>query len=264
MTSSDPGRRQILQSTLGITAAAALGTAGLLNAPRALAADGGGRRQFPPVPGMHGDRRANELWYQFDEITLVSQPPELKDAYAAIYSYIDQVGKGSIADIWLEMVKTNAYPGNFTAFAAPIKQPLEVVSRIQLGVFDAFYHPRSPRLVSAFSWFGQGVLYDPRRKQAHTMNGDPPRGYHTWHAYLRAMMFHDIDRQRWRELAPRIALAWATQSTAKPDVTKVNPPLPRETVRRLKASWIPRTPERLDTDLQSFPYPWSTRQGGGR
>ncbi|MFI0371947.1 hypothetical protein ACH35V_29125 [Actinomadura sp. 1N219] len=262
MRPSDPGRRRVLRNALAVAAATALAPAGTANAAAAADAAGPARRAwFPPVPGMRGDRRANEFWYRFDQDTIVRPSAELKEAYAALRANVDRVGQGSIADIWLKMVKSDEYPDNFTAFAAPVKQPLDVVSRTQLRVIDAFYDRGGPQLDAAFSWFGQGVLYDPRIKGAHTMNGDPPRGYHTWHAYLRAMMLHDIDRERWRELAPRVALAWATQSTARPDAKKENQPLPQETVRRLAAFWLPRTPETLDTDFQADPYPWSAGNG---
>jgi hypothetical protein len=40
---------------------------------------GGG---LPPVPGMLGDRRTNELWYQLDEIALYNPSQKIRDAYA--------------------------------------------------------------------------------------------------------------------------------------------------------------------------------------
>ncbi|KAB2352439.1 hypothetical protein [Actinomadura rudentiformis] len=248
---SELGRRQILQSTLGITAAAALGTTGLLTT--ATPARAGTR--LPPVPGMLGDRRANELWYQLDEVTLYNQPQELKDAYAALAAELGERWQRAIVLTWLEVLESGDYPDDFTDYVAAVRWPLQVLSRVQLDVFDAFYRPGSSRLVSAFSWFGQGVLYDPRRKEVHTMNGDPPMGYRAWHIFSRAMMFLGIDRSRWRAMIPLNAFAGAVQLTAKPDMYHVNPPLPRETVRRLARSWLPRTPERLDTDFRGFPWP---------
>lgn len=252
MALPESGRRRFLQSSLGITAAAALGTTGLHTAVATPAQAG---TTLPPVPGMLGDRRANEVWYRLDEVTLYDQPPELKDAYAALGATIGATWQRAIVLTWLDVLESGDYPRDFTAYVAAVRQPLQVLSRIQLDVFDAFYRPRSPRLTSAFSWFGQGVLYDPRRQEAHTMNGDPPMGYRAWHVFSRAMMFLDIDRSRWRTMIPLNAFASAVQLEAKPDMYAVNPPLPRETVSRLAASWLPRSPRRLDDDFRVFPSP---------
>jgi hypothetical protein len=131
------------------------------------------------------------------------------------------------------------------------------LSRLELDAFDAFYQPDSRQFVEAFSFFGQGVLFDPRRAdvqdEVHTMGALP--FYHGWHAYLRAMMFLDINRDRWVTIDPVVAFAWAVQSTAKPSTRVVNPALPRETIARLAASWLPRSPQRLDHDFRSMPEP---------
>ncbi|MFI0371948.1 hypothetical protein ACH35V_29130 [Actinomadura sp. 1N219] len=266
MASLEPGRRQVLQRALGVTAATMLGGGGLAaGAPSAAAGalsagalsagavSAGAGPEFPPVPGMLGDRRANELWYRFDDVTMFNQPQQLKDAYAALAEALGEKWQRAVVLEWLEVIKSGDYPRDFVSYVAAARRPLQVLSRVQLDVFDAFYPPGSPALVSAFRWFGEGVLYDPRRKGVHTMDGDPPMPYRTWHIFARAMMFLEIDRPRWRALIPLNAFASAVQLAAKPNPNRVNPPLPRETVRRLAASWLPRTPERLDIDFRSFP-----------
>ena len=47
-------------------------------------------RGLPPVPGMLGDRRANELWYQLDEISLYHPSQEVQDAYAVLFPFIQE------------------------------------------------------------------------------------------------------------------------------------------------------------------------------
>ncbi|MFE3033130.1 twin-arginine translocation signal domain-containing protein [Streptomyces canus] len=248
-------RRQVLKVSLGAAAAAAAGTLAPQPAVAAAAHD-----DFPEVPGMSGDRRANEFWYQLDETTLYNAGQEVKDAYAAIKVHVGNIERG-MREKWLELVAEPGYPHTYAEFMEPIRQPLEVLSRTQLGVMDRYYGRDHHRLVRAFGWFGEGVLYDPRGHApflVHTMNGTPdipPPGYHTWYAYMRAMMLLDIDRRRWERLAPALSFAWALQSTGRPAQDKVNPPMPRRTVRRLAATWLVKDVRRLDQDFRSFPYP---------
>jgi hypothetical protein len=268
-------RRQILQTSLGAAAVAGLGLGGVAQGMPAAATspheplndpvpaahpEPHPEPGFPSVPGMLGDRRENEFWYQFDEAVGYNPTNELIAAYAAIETYLG----GNLFSVlwrkWLDMVRAGAeYPANFTSFVTPVAEPLAVISQAQLTVFDAFYRRNDPRLVKLFADFGQGVLYDPRRAAAgaavHTIDGNPPSAYHVWHVCLRAMMLLGVDRSRWCEFSPLVGFSWVLQSVAKPNQQAVNPPLPRRTVRRLATSWLSRTPERLDIDFQSFPYP---------
>ncbi|MEU6482672.1 hypothetical protein [Streptomyces sp. NPDC046887] len=212
---------------------------------------------------MHGDRRANEMWYQFDEVTKYKSDRELTDAYIAIGKLFEGDIERSVLAKWQALSPSPEYPANFARFVAPAKEAFAVVSRAQLDVFDAYYRRRGAGLASAFVDFGQGVLFDPRRadveSEVHTMDGNPPRGYHVWHAYIRAMLLLGVDVGRWESIARYNALAWAVQSVAKPALRAVNPPLPKATVARLAATWLPRDARRLDGDFQSFPYPGQCR-----
>ncbi|MFF5106141.1 hypothetical protein [Streptomyces sp. NPDC000134] len=248
-------RRQVLRVSLGAATAAAVGA---VAAPPAAATGPG--NDFPEVPGMSGDRRANEFWYRLDDATLFNSSQEVKDAYAAIRAHVGNIERG-MREKWLEMVAQPGYPNNYAEFLAPVKQPLEVLSRTQLGLIDRYYGRRHHHLVQAFGWFGEGVLYDPRVPApffVHTMNSTPdipPPGYHTWYAYMRGMMLLDIDRRRWQRIAPALAFAWSVQTVAKPAQDKINPPLPAATVRRLAATWLVKRIDQLDQDFRSFPYP---------
>ena len=215
--------------------------------------------RLPPVPGMLGDRKANELWYQIDEVALYNQAQEVKDAYAAIFAYFGAPGFFQFYTRWLELSQLPEYPRNYTEFVTPIKEPLKVISRLQLGVIDSLYRYDDQGLVGAFAAFGQGVLFDPRRapveSEVHTMDGDPPDGYHLWHSILRATMVLDIDKHRWARIDPLIGYAWALQSIAKPDHRHVNPGLPSAQVRALARSWLTRDVTQLDLDFRTRPYP---------
>ncbi|RSM59782.1 hypothetical protein DMB66_26380 [Actinoplanes sp. ATCC 53533] len=257
MRPSGVDRRGLLRASLGLAAVA--GTTAVLGTGTASAvAAAPPADPLPEVPGMLGDRLANEFWYRFDQCTAYAISAELAEAYAVLRSLFDRFER-DIYFAWRDTSSAGTYPAAFAEFVTPIKPQLEVISRAQLIAFDELYRRRDPRLVTAFTTFGEGVLFDPRlapmQQEVHTMNGKPPVGYHTWHAFIRAMMLLGIDAQRWREIASLNALAWAVQTVAKPDTRVVSPPLPRPTVRRLTRLWLPKSSSQLDTDFLSFPYP---------
>ncbi|APU19561.1 hypothetical protein [Actinoalloteichus sp. GBA129-24] len=250
-------RRRLLTMSLASVGAGIL--TGMTIRPGAASAADEFDQDLPPVPGMSGDRRANEMWYQFDDITLYHRIPEVEQAFVEMHAVFGDGFVKLIYDTWLELSASPGYSAEFAEFVAPIRAPLQALSRVQLGVFDAFYHPQSPRLIDAFSFFGQGLLFDPRRAEfeleVHMMEGDPTLSYHLWHGFLRAMMVLDIDRARWARIDPLIGLAWALQSIAEPEAREINPPLPRETVGRLRRIWLPRTSRQTDEAFRAWPYP---------
>ncbi|OAR26365.1 hypothetical protein A8W25_13160 [Streptomyces sp. ERV7] len=253
------GRRQTLRAALAASVVAGVGAGGIGSARaagREAAEPGGYGGQLPPVPGMLGDRLANEFWYVFDDVTLFHRSPELDDAYTAIRTYAGGLEAPVIA-AWSSRYGRPGYPGTFRDWMAPVAEQLRLISKVQLGVVDRFYRRHDPRLVTAFAGFGQGTLYDPRRPDealtVHTMNGEA--GYHAWHVYARAMALLGIDRWRWEEIGPLVGFAWALQSIAKPSTRSPNAPLPPRTVARQAAYWLPRSMERQDADFLSYPYP---------
>jgi hypothetical protein len=246
-----PGRRDILRVSAALTAGAAAAAVGVQPAAAAVPSD----PELPEIPGMLGDRRANEMWYLLDQATLYHPSQEFTDAYHALVAQYGGGWDNTWLSTWRRTVTTPGYEADFTEFVAPARGPLKTMSRVQLEVFDAVYRPRDPRLVRAFAEFGQGMLYDPRTEALHIMTGRPPGGYPVWHVVMRAMMFLDIDRRRWAHFAPLNAFGCAVQLEADPDLEHVNPPLPARTVRRLAAHWLPRGVTQLDQDFQSFPYP---------
>ncbi|MFE0796986.1 hypothetical protein [Streptomyces mutabilis] len=264
MSNDNLGRRRLMTTTLGTVAAVGLGAGGggLLGAGPAGAAERpagphpGRGDDFPDVPGMLGDRRANELWYMFDETTLYNVGPELEQAFTDIETALGDGWERAIFDAWMAMAATSDYPHNFIEYVTPIKGPLAVLSKAQLGVFDTYYRPGGRGIVSAFADFAQGVLYDPRRERpVHTMNGNPPPGYHIWFIFMRSMMLLDISRHRWEQMAPVNAMAWALQTIAKPTQMEVKEPLPRQVVVREAVKWLPRSVRQLDRDFLSYPLP---------
>ena len=126
---------------------------------------------LPHVPGMLGNRRANEMWYQLDQKTLYDPVPGIRQAYLAINKYAAKYGGVDVGPlvVWLMTYKAPGYPGSFRSWAAPIAKPLAFISDVLLSNFEDYYSLCSTNLVNAFGWFGEGVLYDPRRIKT----GDP-------------------------------------------------------------------------------------------
>lgn len=261
------GRRWALRSALGLAGAAGMALAAPGPLARA-AVSRPGADGLPDVPGMLGDRVANEFWYQFDEATYFQQTPQLKDAYAAIAAHVGGNPLTGVRDAWVRTgTAATGYPETYAAFLRPVRDSLRVISDAQVKVFRFFYGHRYDRVFGAMSDFAQGVLFDPRRapvqSEVHTMNGDPPLAYHTWHAYQFASVLLDIDRRFWTALIPVNGFAWALQLIARPDTRTVNPPLPRDTVAQVAASWLPKGVRRIDADLLAWHRPGASPRTGG-
>ncbi|MET8573048.1 hypothetical protein [Streptomyces sp. NPDC004783] len=258
MAVQDHSRRHALRIALGAVALSGYAAGGA----KAFAADHHGG-EFPEVPGMLGDRRANELWYRFNVATLYEQSADVKEAYAQINGHFGGNLPVTLRENWFAMYREPGYPRNYAEFMAPVTRALRILSRVQLEVFDTYY-PVRRRLVDAFSFFGQGTLFDPRERvglRVHTMDarpGEAPTAYHTWYLFMRAMMLLGIDTDRWRRTAPLLAFAWAVQNTALPAMDAVNPPLPADILRGFARTWLPTNPRQLDAAFQSFPAPPAT------
>ncbi|MCE7002241.1 hypothetical protein LWC34_05275 [Kibdelosporangium philippinense] len=216
-------------------------------------------QSFPDVPGMLGDRRANEFWYEYDNAVMFTSTAELEAAYQQIRDHTGGFPY-PLMEKWFQLVATPEYPRNFAEYVAPLRDPLRLISRTQLDVIDKFYRPGSRGLVDAFSYFGQGVLFDPRRAEAkaevHTMDG--AYAYHAWYVYQRAMMMLGIDAARWARISPLVAFSWAVFAVARPNTRTVSPALPHSTVARLAAQWLPKSIRQLDQDFRTGPYPAGT------
>jgi hypothetical protein len=248
-------RRRVLKS--GLTATAVVG-AGMLWTPVARASD------FPDVPGMRGDRRANELWYDYEQTFSYAPPPEVVAAYQAM----DAAAQGSplsLLDLYIQTREHGTYPADYLARVSRARDAFAVLSRLQLALFDRYYPHNENALARAFVHMGNGVLYDPRMphpNEIHMMtmdntsaDGRTTTSWHFWHAVIRAMTLQEIDPARWNRLDRLVGLGWEVQSTVQPAADKVNPPIANATAARLIHRWLCRTPAEMDRAFQSFPYP---------
>ncbi|MFF4570657.1 Tat pathway signal sequence domain protein [Streptomyces sp. NPDC001410] len=251
-------RRGALRAALGVAGAAAAAT--LIGAAPASAAPKRCHPSLPDVPGMVGDRWANEFWYQYDEMSYYTPSQEMKDAVTAITTPFG--GFTKTYDAWLATRKSGRYPRSFLELIQPNKDAFEVLSRNQLAVYDQFYG-RDPRgLVFAFQEFGQGTLFDPRRpvgQKVHMMNYTPPEpthAYHRWHPFLAGFVLLGIEPRWWTHVNRLAGAAWELQSLAQPITDHTdNPHLPKHTVRHITAKWLRRDRDELDAAFDISPFP---------
>ncbi|WP_419995123.1 Tat pathway signal sequence domain protein [Streptomyces boninensis] len=251
-------RRGVLKAAVGVAAAA--GTVTLAGTAPAVAHGRGRHEKYPKVPGMVGDRKANEFWYQYDEMSYYTPTPELQAAVGAVVAPFGKFEE--IWDSWLKLYQGRKYPYSFAELLAPNRDALKVISDAQREVFSRFYG-RDPRgLVFAFQEYGQGTLYDPRRgegQKVHMMNYTPPNpthAYHRWHPFLRAFQIMDVDRHYWTQVHRLVGTAWELQSIAQPVTDRNdNPHLPRRQVRHVTNKWLRRPARHFDAAFAVFPYP---------
>jgi hypothetical protein len=85
--------------------------------------------------------------------------------------------------------------------------------------------------------------------------GDPPVGYHRWHAIIRAMVLLGIDAERWSAINRLVALAWEIHADAQPQQDTHNPPLPESRLVALRAHWLTRTDDQLDEAFSAGDFP---------
>ncbi|KDO11003.1 hypothetical protein [Amycolatopsis mediterranei] len=219
-------------------------------------AAGTDRTGLPPGPAILEDRRAHKLWFQFDAIALYHFSQEFRTPTPSSSPHPANAPEG-LYEKWRELSRDPAYPKNYAEFVEPIEGPPTTLSKLQLDNFDHFYRGDEAGLVKAFAAFGQGILFDPRRapeeSEVHTMNGNPPSGYHFWHSVVCAQLVQGIDRHRWARIDPMTGFGWPLQSIVKPDHRHVNPALPRDQVRSLPRYWLQRSPAELDQDFRPAP-----------
>lgn len=248
------GRREALKAGAAAVAALGLTVSGALQANAT-------ESTFPDVPGMRGDRRANELWYTYEEAFNYKMSADVRAAYIAIDRSTAGVGL-NLTDFYRKTRAEGTYPDAYVEVVATTRNAYVLLSGLQLNVLDQFYRHDQVGLTRAFLFMGEGVLYDPRMpdpNKVHMMNpfpdGSPTNAWHYWHAFVRALTLQGIDAYRWNNLAPLIGLGWATQSLAKPVMNQINRRLDPRDERCLVREWATKSGRQLDVAFDSFPYP---------
>jgi hypothetical protein len=251
-------RRGVLKAAVGVAgAAAAVTVAGALPA----AAHGGPhRRRLPSVPGMVGDRWANEFWYEYDERFYYNPTPDLVEAVDVITQPFGDFTQTDAA--WAAARSSGRYPRSFIELIAPNKDAFELLSEAQREVYDEFYGRDPQGLLFAFQEFGQGVLFDPRRpagNKVHMMNYTPPaftHAYHRWHPFLAGFQLLNVDKKWWTQINRLAGTAWELQSIGQPvNDANDNKRLSRRTVQGVTRKWARRSSTQIDAAFDSYPYP---------
>lgn len=187
---------------------------------------------------MSGDRRANEMWWDYEQTFYYGRNDQVKAAYTAIKSLTKDPNAGTLGTFledYQEYRKNGSYPQAFVERFRPAKDAFVYLSEQQLAIYDRYYHDNPAGLADAFVYCGEGTLWDPRMpvgSKVHMMNdpgGEPTKAWHEWHSLLRPNIFYGIEPAKWAYVDKLLGLAWAVQSAAKP----VND----TTTRRWTASW---------------------------
>ncbi len=213
---------------------------------------------LPPVEGMSGDRRANEVWYQLEVQTRVEPSPELLNAYFAIQEYAPDLGgvDTGLLFAWLGYYGAGLYPGAYIEWLKPIKDALQFISTTQLRIFDSLYQPNSWPLVRAFEDFGQGVLYDPRHTERVHHNANVI-AYTVWHSFASGMRLLGIDRKRWSGMIKLIHHARMVHEQAMPEALQLNDPLPSSVLEQIRRASLTTSLDEIDQSNFDFDYPFS-------
>lgn len=260
MEANPLSRRTALKGALVAVGIVGVGVADVIPAAASTAETAyGPHGTFPVLPGMKGERRANEFWYTYEQRFHYNITDQTFAAYDALSACTSQGSFGAIYADYRKHRADGTWPQGYIQQFAPAKDALTYLAELQRDVQNQFYDNDLVGLAGAFVHFGEGTLYDPRSpvgSKCHMMDDDPPRGFHVWHSINRATVLLGVEPARWNTICHFNALAWAVQSIQKPTVdSDSNPPVPLLKRAELEAYWLTRTIDQLDEAFDSSPYP---------
>lgn len=188
------------------------------------------------------------FWFEFDRATQGSP---------AFMATIIRAGAARAQDRYKDTRTSGNYPQAFRLIFVPRRADWVQIADLQTSMIGNILGSDWADIQAAFEDFGQGTLLDsdPQRQAdndaIHMMDGqvgNPPIGYHRWHASIRAIQLLNIGDAAWWENLDRVlGLAWGVQSLAKPiQQNAPNPPLPQADLQDLRTAWLALTPERRD------------------
>ena len=197
------------------------------------------------------------FWFEFDEATLHD---------SNFMSTVVRAGAAGAQGEYRRARTQGTYPDSFRQRFLARRDDWIVIADLQRRVIGQFLGSDWADVQAAFEDFGQGILVDtdPERvadgDAIHMMDGqvgNPPVGYHRWHASIRAIQLLGIgDSEWWENLDRLVGLGWAVQSLAKPvQQATPNPALSPADLQALRDAWLPLAPERRDRqyDLTAGP-----------
>ncbi|MDQ3851060.1 MAG: Tat pathway signal sequence domain protein [Actinomycetota bacterium] len=201
-----------------------------------------------------------EFWFEFDNFfnpTLGEVGDDVLEAYRATGAPF------GISESWHRHRSAGTYPDGFRDEMAPNRDFIMRLADQQLAIFDRHFSGDAAAEQNAFEEFAQGLNFDDRRPdgdKVHKMDTGgpdrPPRAYHPWHAFMRAVVLLGGDEERWLGLNRRLGLAWAIQNEARPaDDEPDNQPLPQDRLQALRRAWLGLDADALDAAFDNDPLP---------
>lgn len=193
-----------------------------------------------------------EFWYEFDNQTLWQRTPEINDALFRAY-FQNGMGLSTPVDELRTSYSKEDHPAPFEDRLQAGAEGFVDLAELELAIIES--HLEEPDDIrSAFEDFGQGVLHDSRAprpvsRHIHMMDGSPDDwvGYHRWYASIRASVLFGSPEEQWLHIARCMALAWAIQTEADPEIDNPdNPGLPEERLEKLRHAWMALPWEQLD------------------
>ena len=185
----------------------------------------------------------NQFWFEFANFFIFNRPNEVESALSRMGYY------GKILEMWREQRRLNQYPNGFIEKIQEYKQEIEFLSTEQSKMINNHFGCNVGTEQRAFEDFGQGILFDDRMPvgyKIHMMDVIPvsgtvgaTRGYHRWHAFMRASVLLGGDSQVCLRLDRIIALGWAIQSHLKPKQdTQNNPNISEDKLHEFQNLWM--------------------------
>ena len=181
--------------------------------------------------------KAKEFWYLFDARYTSGEVTQLY-LDSNLYLPNPNPNGGPIFNFdWMfmslrEKFKTDPrnYENLFTTDVSRYKNGIKALSDDQINIIHNHLQSHD-EIRQALELFGQGVLYDERRRNVHQMQGRFPRslvGYSRWHGFARAAVCIGEDLDFWLNLDRSILLGYLIQSELTPLDTKPDNPFMSE------------------------------------
>jgi hypothetical protein len=147
------------------------------------------------------------------------------------------------------------------------KEEISFLFTEQTKIVNNHFGSDTQKVQRAFEDFGQGILFDNRMPvnfKVHMMDliavsgtVGATRGYHRWHAFVRACAFVGESSESCLQWDRMISLGWAIQSHLKPKQDFRNPKISSAKLHEFQNFWLNLNFEELDNAFERFPYPES-------
>jgi hypothetical protein len=206
--------------------------------------------------------KANEFWYVFDARYTSNDVAQLY-LDCNLYKPNPNPTGGPIVNFdWMFLSlkdKFNTDPLDyeklFTIDVSKYEKGIKALSKDQITII--YNHLRNfHEIREALELFGQGVLYDERRRNVHQMQGRFPQslvGYRRWHGFARAAFCVGEEPDFWLNLDRSVLLAYLLQSELRPlDTRPDNPYISEERLNEYRCSCMSLEFQNLDEAFVNF------------